>query len=1354
MADLKLGSQIGGNLIWHQGILELNPSDEQLFYKNQEIITNRGNQTIGGNFTVNGVGILSSLITNIVTLTSKESNELSLINSNTMSNDATITRIVGGITSNWYTDNVSFGNIRSATTNSSGFGAKLNGKWLAHFDRDGLAYIGTGTNETKYRIYHEGFKPVPADVGAQPVNVKLTNFVNSRVDISVSDITIDGKRALTKAVDTSNNTLYVGYASAFSEIDFQSPARFDNMVTDSTFTMHSASPTFTMRDTDARSAFLHTNNSKFYIMRGGVNSTSFDNGPNNRHPMAMDLENGDVYFSGRVFGEGVQLYGPNRKPSNVDLNMVSRAGDTMTGTLQINAGELITDNVGNRMLHSGGSNVVGNTVKDLRLDGGSGSVSITSNRVTSNKDLYVSNNKVYHQGFKPTPNEIGTYTTAEIDAFGTGYKTVTLNSPVGVVAGKYYPILIGGVAGYQDVFIVTSGGGGSDPMNRCSFDGKVRPIGWSDGIAAVDGIFTIYDVNERSIHSIYMPSENDGGYVFYVEARSFPITLKVPVSVSVSCTGQNIVFGTSTFNAGVDSPSGIKIKPATDFNKGSGHYYGNGLIYHEGNRPTNEDLNLVSRAGDTMTGALVINSTLNVSGVATINKVLLSGAQSTEANALTRKDYVDSKVGTAVQSVGATAPLFSSGGANPSISISAATNAAAGSMSAADKAKLDGIPGDALSRSIGGTMTGMLTISRPTGNMSLSMQTPSGWSYLEIKSGATQAHIAQNDTAIEGAASGSLHLRPMGTKNGSLILQPNSAMVHQTTSGYIRIGSLNSTHVHFETDRSSFHFNHNVLIQGEIYTGAGYNKRVFHQGFLPTPYEISAHEVKPWIASPGTNANDTGNYTAFTYSSNAPWAGPIVSMGVNRYTMQFNSRYNGTQDLSFRTHNGDNSTWNPWVTVYTSSNKPTPTDIGALPIGGGNLTGNLHANGGGGFFPAANNNGAVGNSGWRFAEGWFNSINGTTVRADRMVRGFGTSNFFDGAGLETGATTTDPSISFHKEGAYAATLRLISSSNFAFVTQDNSEYADLSIRDLSLTGAMLRPLNVNAGISVNQSDGIAGKGLSLYGVATNVKPSYGMFFGVTSTWGQYGGVTGDWATYFTMEGAVNRGWIFKHAANNISSLSCAGHLTVNNITTGDATNTSWWRTVGDGGWYHSTYGGGIHMSDNTWVRVYGSKKFYVANTENDSIQTSGGIAANRNISAATFSGNGANITNIDWNKITGKPTVTSNWINIFNGGIAGRVQSITIPPQMLNHLNAGGVVDLRVWLNRSGAIASNRKCISQYIDGADGWSSLSTSEVAIDMTWYAVSYLYVYNPWTGHGANANKIVSQYQNIVKIDMQLL
>ncbi|MGY3909057.1 tail fiber domain-containing protein [Aeromonas piscicola] len=54
---------------------------------------------------------------------------------------------------------------------------------------------------------------------------------------------------------------------------------------------------------------------------------------------------------------------------------------------------------------------------------------------------------------------------------------------------------------------------------------------------------------------------------------------------------------------------------------------------------------------------------------------------------------------------------------------------------------------------------------------------------------------------------------------------------------------------------------------------------------------------------------------------------------------------------------------------------------------------------------------------------------------------------------------------------------------------------------------------------------------------------------------------------------------------------------------------SWFRSKGATGWYSETYGGGIFMEDVTWVRTYGGKKFYVANTEGDALNTAGGVYA-------------------------------------------------------------------------------------------------------------------------------------------------
>ena len=47
--------------------------------------------------------------------------------------------------------------------------------------------------------------------------------------------------------------------------------------------------------------------------------------------------------------------------------------------------------------------------------------------------------------------------------------------------------------------------------------------------------------------------------------------------------------------------------------------------------------------------------------------------------------------------------------------------------------------------------------------------------------------------------------------------------------------------------------------------------------------------------------------------------------------------------------------------------------------------------------------------------------------------------------------------------------------------------------------------------------------------------------------------------------------------------------------TGSVSCSNWFRSNGDTGWYNAQWGGGIHMSDGTWVRVYNSKALYVNN---------------------------------------------------------------------------------------------------------------------------------------------------------------
>lgn len=101
-----------------------------------------------------------------------------------------------------------------------------------------------------------------------------------------------------------------------------------------------------------------------------------------------------------------------------------------------------------------------------------------------------------------------------------------------------------------------------------------------------------------------------------------------------------------------------------------------------------------------------------------------------------------------------------------------------------------------------------------------------------------------------------------------------------------------------------------------------------------------------WITSPGYDANTIGgSKSGFTYSNNAPYAGPMVHFEAEGYGLQLNATYGGSGPLmAFRTRNGDAGSWNPWNAVLASSNfntyAPTLTGGGASGTWGISISGN------------------------------------------------------------------------------------------------------------------------------------------------------------------------------------------------------------------------------------------------------------------------------------------------------------------------------------------------------------------------------------------------------------------------------
>lgn len=130
--------------------------------------------------------------------------------------------------------------------------------------------------------------------------------------------------------------------------------------------------------------------------------------------------------------------------------------------------------------------------------------------------------------------------------------------------------------------------------------------------------------------------------------------------------------------------------------------------------------------------------------------------------------------------------------------------------------------------------------------------------------------------------------------NGSKLRHGGSGSLRiQTSYGYINIGPVNSDWCHFQTDRGKFHFQKAVYVDGEIYAGTGYNKRVYHQGYKPTPADIGA--AKALVSANGyqgmtLNDGSTSNWIRTTTngllpsaSSGSSWPSSSSSLGTSSW---------------------------------------------------------------------------------------------------------------------------------------------------------------------------------------------------------------------------------------------------------------------------------------------------------------------------------------------------------------------------------------------------------------------------------------------------------------------------------------
>ena len=199
----------------------------------------------------------------------------------------------------------------------------------------------------------------------------------------------------------------------------------------------------------------------------------------------------------------------------------------------------------------------------------------------------------------------------------------------------------------------------------------------------------------------------------------------------------------------------------------------------------------------------------------------------------------------------------------------------------------------------------------------------------------------------------------------------------------------------------------------------------------------------------------------------------------------------------------------------------------------------------------------------RFHNAYFRIASGNDYHTlGIMVNGNGTAN------------TVKPGIGFHQPGVYANSLRSDGPGNFKFCVQGGSVGCTVEAANFYANGGFLYS-NAN-GCEVR----IGSQNTGFVHITNNANRSYYFDKMITTN----GNILPYTTSNFDLGDASHR-WRIIYLADSYAS--------------------GWYRSQGQTGWYSNDYGGGIYMTDTTYVRVYNNKSFYVSGN----ILATGGITA-------------------------------------------------------------------------------------------------------------------------------------------------
>lgn len=495
-------------------------------------------------------------------------------------------------------------------------------------------------------------------------------------------------------------------------------------------------------------------------------------------------------------------------------------------------------------------------------------------------------------------SNINVYSKGEVDK-KKGMRKYTFSAPANAVSGKWYPVVFRRTGGGTDelasrVVITTYSSAGGYAMNNCEFNGFVMPGGWSDRGSYAAGFFSIYSTAERAIHSIIASVKDDDlCSVFYVETRAFPIQIFAEEGLNVIVPTADYAVGQTTYKWGATDPlsESTNAQIILDFKNGRGYYCSHPFISSlSGNAATATKLQTARSIGGVVFDG---SANINLPGVNT------TGNQNTTGNAATA---------TKLQTVRKISGVPFDGSTDITLTaahVAAFARRATGSYADAD----GGVPWNAESGAYNVVRTGDSYILANFYTGVGSCRT------LQIK-----AHYKNGGLFYRSSRDGS------GFESGweqvyttGFRPQPDDINAPTAAAGWLNSGN------------------------GTAFTTAQFITWLNNQGAFSNKY---------WIARCSwTYANN--NYIDDTGCGRIDLSGSVIEVFSNKSTSHYTIRvtttttsgHGGVNNAEFiYVYNG--SDYAPgWRRSYNTRNKPTASDVGALSLSGGALTGGLTAAG-------------------------------------------------------------------------------------------------------------------------------------------------------------------------------------------------------------------------------------------------------------------------------------------------------------------------------------------------------------------------------------------------------------------------